>query len=183
MKTPKAPLWSERVAIEEAKAILNPTEEICPPPERINALLMGASRCQCGCCSLNRAVRRGFVRAGQAPVGGSEKLPNFRFGLGALGELGGLLQAGLCVLGVTVVLAGPMAAIERSSYKTGSRLTLAFASPGVRLPGATARPSDPAKQSPPLSSKIVNPPGSKLIVPEVLLSPGPTGFRVVRVGY
>ena len=115
MKTPTTLPRPESVALEEAREALNPAEEICPPPNQMNALLMGASHCQCGCCALNKAIRRGLLRASQAPAGGWESSPNFRLGLGALAELGAALKVGLYVLGVTVVLAGPMAVMDHLS--------------------------------------------------------------------
>jgi hypothetical protein len=180
MNTFKEWPWSERIAIEDANAVLSPAKEICPPPDGVNALIMGTSRCQCGRCSLNRAIHRGIFRVDRLP-GSWERIPNFRFGLGALGELGILLKAGLCVLGVTVVLAGPMAAIQHASVQNRSHLTIGFSLSAVRLPTMTVEPYNPLKTGVPVSSKPVTAPPTKPVVPEVLTTPpsAPTGFKVL----
>lgn len=140
MKSSEPTRWLERVAVENANERLNVDSEPCPLADRINALLIGASRCACGRCHLNRAIRRALLRESTRMSGSAERIPNFRFGPDVLAELAGAVKAGMCMLlGVGVVLAVPLVALEKvSSPKTGAAVTVAFHPPMALTRPATA---------------------------------------------
>ncbi len=184
MKSSEPKRWLERVAVENATERLNVDSETCPLPDRINALLVGTSRCACGRCHLNRAIRRGLLRESTRKSGSAERIANLRFGPAALAEIAGAMRAGMYILGVSVVLAGPMVALEEaSSPKTGAAVTVAF-----RPPLALARPPTAIRSVQDLSVRTPKqkPSGRPLVtVPEVLnVAPPdrpapPTNLRVV----
>ena len=167
------PHWLKRIAIENANARLNAESELCPTPNRINAILIGVSRCRCGNCHFNRAIRRGLLRGTTRKSISPEKVANPRLSPSALVEIAGVMKAGAYILSVAVILAGPMVALEEaSSPKTDAVVTVAFRPP-VRLARSPETISSTQNANVPPTPKQTSS-GRRLVnVPEILSIPPP----------
>jgi hypothetical protein len=179
MNSSEAVRWPRSRAIEDANALLNPMAEPCPPSDRSNALLVANSRCRCARCYLNRTIRRGLL---SAPSGRPGKISNLRLSPTALVEVAGLLQTGMYILTVSVVLAGPLVAMEASPPKAAPAITVAF-SPLVTPTSTPATVLHQQNSTSPQTTIPQRSPRTRVTVPETLesvLAP-PQNLRIISI--
>lgn len=175
--------WLKRAAVENANERLEVDSEACPLPDQINALLIGRSRCACGRCHLNRAIRRGLLRESTRKSGNAERIANLRLSPGILAEMAAAMKAGVYILGVSVVFSIPLVALEEvSAPKSAAAFTVAFRPP-IRLARsqvAVTSAQTASGRPPSTRNASVRP---LVTVPEVIkMSPAvPSNFRVTAI--
>lgn len=173
------------IATESANARLQWDSGNCPPPEQINSLLIGYSKCACGSCHFNRTIRRGMLSALTRKKERKQKLLSPTNSLGALVEVAGVLNVGIRILSVSLMVATPLlAVVHLSTSRTNSSVTIAFHQ-SARVPVKPAFISvvREVRERPATKEKTNH--NEKSIIPEIVNPPPPrpeppTNLRLVN---